>query len=470
MTPSRPIYGGVAATACLASCLAWWMPQGVSAAPAVQAFDLAEGMELVHMHLPGSRSTSVLLVFPGGPRDDPEGMEGLAELTLSMLLLGARDDVGKKDALALYTRTADLGAATVGDHAAIGFTTEEQWLDGLLRILGSALDRPDWSPEALDRRVEARWAALEDASLDPSGMAWLTFQDVALGERTSWWAAALRGRRAPTIRTADARRFHEQFLRPSGAVLLVAGPEPADLVARTVERTLLRSGWEGEPVTLAERPARPGLGPPLTLVHRPDLEQARVVVGAAGPGAGPSEMAVVEVLGELLAGDVEGRLNRRLRRELRLSYGVSARMLLRPDRAAIAVEAAVVHDDAVMAVREILAVLGGLASTAPPLDGEVRAASARLRHRIQYACSSPEGAVDVMASLLARGMPPYDVAAWLRQLGAVEAGAAGREAVARLSAPLLRAVIVGDADRLEGPLRAVGFDLAVLRPDEAAAR
>jgi predicted Zn-dependent peptidase len=68
-----------------------------------------------------------------------------------------------------------------------------------------------------------------------------------------------------------------------------------------------------------------------------------------------------------------------------------------------------------------------------------------------------------MASLLARGWPPEDLSGWLARIDAVNTQFVAKLAADRLGPQGRRIVVVGDADRLEEPLRGLGLTMEVVR-------
>ena len=90
MSPSRPAPGPIAlVVVALVLCLA---TPAVAAPTIVARYDFFRGLEVAQVVLPEAETTLSLLVLPAGGADDPAGMEGLASVTASMLLLGSRSD------------------------------------------------------------------------------------------------------------------------------------------------------------------------------------------------------------------------------------------------------------------------------------------------------------------------------------------------------------------------------------------
>ena len=461
MSPSRPAPGPIAlVVVALVLCLA---TPAVAAPTIVARYDFFRGLEVAQVVLPEAETTRFLLVLPAGGADDPAGMEGLASVTASMLLLGSRSDAEREKTLELYGRTTGLELQTVGGNVALGFSSVHPWINDALETLGRTLAEPHWSPEGLRARVEERSAAMTEGEQDPSALAWRAWKSTALGGHPAAGSGLWTAEGLASLRTGDLRHFHRHFFRPDGAVLLVAGPESVGRMRYWISSELLGSSWSGARDPAPPVPELPTGGPELTLVHYPGLQQAQLVVGEVGPAVEPADQAGLDVLAGVLAGDLSSRLNRRLRGELQLTYGASPWRLVRDDLSVLAVGASVVHDDAARALREILDELDLLATSSPPTSAEVSVARQQLRTGYQHALVSPGGTVDLMAMLLVRGWPPEDLAGWMAQVEGTE-----QQTVAELAAESLgdgqrRIVVVGDADRLEGPLGELGLSMGVVR-------
>jgi zinc protease len=258
----------------------------------------------------------------------------------------------------------------------------------------------------------------------------------------------------------DAEAWLERHLRPEHATLLLVGElPPLPELRKQVEG--LMGGWHGSP---HERPPGPAPSP------EPPLPSARNVVVVDRPGAGQADLhlglrwrtleAGQEATADTLTSLLQERLQRQLREQLGLTYGVQVATDVQARAATLHVRTAVDARSAAGTLEQVLAELGTLEDS--PLADEVverarwqvargydlrfrtvAATAAQLErlYRLGRAQNHWETYPDHLASVT-----PGSVQALVRQLHL------GKETV----------VLTGDAATLRPPLEAAGFRVEVL--------
>ncbi len=124
-----------------------------------------------------------------------------------------------------------------------------------------------------------------------------------------------------TFSAGRVRAYYEESYRPEKMIVAAAGNlEHEELVALAEEhfggmRRGVREGGESE---------RPLHSAPITLRHKPDLEQSHMLLGFPCPSAVSEDRYVVDLLTQILGGGMSSRLFQSVREERGLVYSIDA--------------------------------------------------------------------------------------------------------------------------------------------------
>jgi predicted Zn-dependent peptidase len=255
-----------------------------------------------------------------------------------------------------------------------------------------------------------------------------------------------------SLTRADLADYHRQYLTPGHATIVVAGRMDPDEVLAALDDRL--AGWSGPDYTLPsvptpERPARPRL----LLLNRPGAPQAVVRVGHVGMPRGSEDFEAMLLFNQILGGQFDSRLNRKLREEKGYTYGVRSHFDARRGAGPFAVSASLQTDRLADAIddlrREVEAILGDR----PPTEAELGDARRSLIEGQARLFETPNELVSRFVGLIVNDLPPDHHARFPERLGAVTLDSMASAASRNLRPESLVAVVVADLSLVEEPLR-----------------
>ena len=254
--------------------------------------------------------------------------------------------------------------------------------------------------------------------------------------------------------------FHHDHFGPAGASLILAGDFVDDPVA-VAERSL--GSWSNDDqqrITIED----PTPGPRRTLlIDRPGAVQADIRYGSYGIDRLDPRWSAISIASYAMGGAFLSRLNAILREEKGYTYGV--RMNFGPLRTggSFAVQGSFrteVVADALALTRELINV-----DDTPFTGQEVDDAVAFFTGVSPLRYATAEGVADQAATQVLAGLPDDYVDRSLALLRSVTPDDATEAYRSIVHPDELSLVVVGDADRLADPIRALGFtDLEVQTP------
>jgi zinc protease len=423
--------------------------------PEVRRARTEDGLEIRSMARGGVPLVSVALVLNAGEVRAAPGREGLAVLTGDSLQGGTRRRTGGALADALESLGSGLRVSTGWDAATITFTSLAERLDSVFALLAEVVREASFPGSEVERMRSQRLAAIRQRKMDPAAHA-----DDAL-DREVFPAGHPFHR--PLAGTEDSVAalgldqvvaFAKDAYSPSGGGVALVGDLSADEVLELVHRHL--GSW---PTAAAGGLALPEAAPKearaVRIVHRPGAVQSELRLGEPGPSRGHSDEVPLRVANAVLGGAFTSRLNMNLREKHGFTYGARSAFEARRSGGLFSVGTSVQTEVTAAALAEAIGELERFASAGPEPD-ELAKARDYLAGVFPLRMETTAQLASRLAELLIYGLPDDHHHRYRDKVRAVDVATA-RDAVARhLHPDRMSVVIVGDADRIVGPVEALG--------------
>jgi predicted Zn-dependent peptidase len=338
--------------------------------PAIQRFQLSNGLPVVLMEKSQVPLVQINLLIRAGSAMEPTERAGLASLTADLLDKGA----GNRNALQLADAIDFLGAnfsAGAGHHTTVvSINTPLAQLDSALALFANVVLRPTFPDEELSRLRKEKLTTLLQWHDQPRSIASVMFNRTLYGEQHPYGRPSLGDE--PSLRalaTGDLRNFHNQHFRQDNATLIVVGAVAAPLAQTKLEAAL--GGWRVS--NSSSRTASATAWPEIKqvakrqiyLVDKPGAAQTEIRIGRIGVPRLTEDYYAITVMNTILGGSFTSRLNQNLREEHGYSYGASSSFSFRPLPGPFLAGAAVQTDVTDKALAEFMKELKRILQPAP---------------------------------------------------------------------------------------------------------
>jgi zinc protease len=417
--------------------------------PPFERATLPNGLTVLTVRLPGRPLISAQLVYRNGAADEPAGQAGATVLSARALTEGTE----RYDAIALIEATERLGASLHADASwdayTVGIEVPGSRLEAAFELLAEVIAHPTFPEAEVERIRDERLNDILQARADAR-------------------------RRADEAFAATIYRDSSPYHRPSGGtrstVAQVAGDlegiDPVGLADR------LMAGWSAAPGAVETGPidARPTAGGRrIRLVDKPGAPQSEIRVGHVGVPRQIPDFHALSVLGAILGGLFNSRLNMKLREEKGYTYGAHAGFDLRRSAGPFSARAAVNTEVTAAALSDLVTELDRIRSERVT-DAELRAARDYLIGVFPLRFETPGPIVQALTGLLIHDLPDDELATYRERIDAVTADDVLTAARAHLHLERAAAVLVGDASVVGSSLEVVGFGpVEVIREDNELA-
>ena len=278
---------------------------------------LSNGLRLVVVENRELPIVSIRITMPAGRSFDPEGKEGLASLTATLLSEGTETRTAEQIAELIEGVGGSLNAGAGADFFTVSSTVLTDYTDLAFELIGDVLLNATFPEEDLERERARTLSSLRLAKSNPNQLANRYFAAAVYGDHPY-------GRTATEVSVNlitrdDIVAYASTRLLPEGALMVVAGDISLDEVINYTERYL--GGWTGAAPEI-EFPEPPAASPTkILLVHRPGSDQSDVIVGNLALRPGDDSYYAGVVGNRVLGGGSDARLFLILREEKGWTYG-----------------------------------------------------------------------------------------------------------------------------------------------------
>jgi len=424
--------------------------------PEVTSTAMPNGLDLRVARMTQVPLVTVTVVLKGGESVLPDSMAGLAVLTGSALEGGTLKRSGPELAEAFEDIGSAFSVQTGWDSTTLSLTCMADRKVEAVGLLAEAILEPAFPDGEVDRIRSQRLAAIRQRRMDPGSLADDFAADSIFADSVPYHRPLAGTQESVKDLGRDKIRKHwEGSFRPVGGGLVVVGdvePGEVDALARSAF-----GGWEGAPEGRkpfsSEPRTRKGR---IVVVDRPGAVQSEIRIGQVGAARSSPHFFPLQVFNTVLGGAFTSRLMLNLREEQGFTYGIRSRFGFRAEAGPFGISTAVATEVTAPAVREALSELRGLVSGGPTPE-EVTQSRDFIAGVFPLSLETTGQVASRIAELLVYDLPPRFFSTYRDAIRAVSAQAARDAAQAVLRPEELVVVVVGDAEKVQGPLGDLDF-------------
>jgi predicted Zn-dependent peptidase len=196
-----------------------------------------------------------------------------------------------------------------------------------LDLMADIVRRPAFAPAEVDRVRNQQLASIAEEAKQPVGLALRTLPPILYGKEHPY-GVPFSGSGDPAavakLAPADLRAFHDAWLRPDTATILVVGDTTLGQIMPLLEKSF--GDWRAtgpKPVKNFTVATAPQTGR-ILLIDRPNTPQSLIFAGEILPAQGTDELVALMEANDVLGGSFLSRLNTDLRETRHWSYGVAS--------------------------------------------------------------------------------------------------------------------------------------------------
>lgn len=279
----------------------------------------SNGLTMLHERVPKLPNVIVRAQVAAGSQYDPQGGEGLAQLTAALLTAGT-DALGEDE----LAQRIDAMGSTLGAGASLYSTTVEstslsRHFEDTLRLQADVLRRAAFGETAFRRERDRMLAGVESRKTRASDLARDEFMAQMFAGHPAGRRADGTKRSLQSFTREQVREFHRSMYAPDRTTLIVVGDVDLQRAAAAVAQQF--NGWQ--PVARNDAAVAPPAAPDrqVVIVNKPDQTQANVFIGHPAVQRNHPDYPAITLMNNILGGGgLSSRVTARIRTKMGLAY------------------------------------------------------------------------------------------------------------------------------------------------------
>lgn len=293
--------------------------------PQIEEMQVSNGLRI--LLIPDGEQDGLVAVmqFPFGGFCDPQGYEGLSELTTGLLQKGTQNISSELFAEKLEFAGANLMAESGEEHLSIGLKMLSRYQDELFPLFFEMIMKPGLDSGEFSRLQKEMFTSLQAETIDQNVIANRHFYSEIAGK--SHPAGRFHTLESvKKIKLSDVKKFYDEYFSPEGTILAVAGK--FDINQFKSRWLPVLENWDKKRTSklcTADEVAVSGRS--IRLIDKPELTQTTLIMGHHAPGElnpHKNEIALANYI--LGAGNFSSRLMSRIRSFGGKTYGISSQI------------------------------------------------------------------------------------------------------------------------------------------------
>ncbi len=427
--------------------------------PEIGSRELDNGLRVLLLERRGAPLVNMSLAVDAGYAADPAAAAGTASLALQLLEEGTRSRDGFALADDLDALGATISSASSLDLSFVQLRALKANLARSLAVFADVVRNPAFAGDMVALGKRRRLAQIAQEEAQPFSAALRMVPPLLYGDGHVYAKPLTGSGYVETVRNIepdDLSKWHSAWFRPNNATLIVTGDVTFDDLMPMVDDVL--GDWKPGAVPLKRVADVPrGKAGRIYLVDRPDASQSVIVAAQASIPGGQAEEVAIEAAMRAFGGMSTSRFNQNLRIDKHWSYGVFGALLDARGHRPLLVVAPVQTDRTADSMAEIVGEFRSILGDRPIAGEEFASLKRNMELRLPGRFETLASLEDAAHDLVNYGYSPafyYDYAKTVRALGEQDLA----EAVNRVINPeQLIWVVVGDLEKIEAQVRALGF-------------
>ncbi|AEB08899.1 M16 family metallopeptidase [Desulfobacca acetoxidans] len=288
-----------------------------------QRFELPNGLVWLFSAQSDLPMVTMELTFKAGALFEPQGKQGLANLTASLLRYGTKSRNANQIAEEIDFLGASLATAAGRDVASLRLSVLKKDLRTALEIGSDLLFHPTFAPREITAMVQRVKATLISEEDEPGVVAGRAFRRILYGDYPYGFPVLGTPESLNRITRRDLVNFHQRYYRPNNAILTLVGDLTVEEAEKIVEEFF--GNWQkAELPPMPSPPSAPQDKPTVVKINK-EITQANIILGQIGLKRADPDFYAFQLMNYILGGGgFASRLMDNIRDNRGLAYSVSS--------------------------------------------------------------------------------------------------------------------------------------------------
>jgi predicted Zn-dependent peptidase len=396
-----------------------------------------------------------------GTVHDPEGKEGVAELTGEVMRIGGTEKTNSEDMDSRLDFLAARAAISMTrDACQVHFSVMSQDLGEGLNLLSQILIRPIFEQKKFDLALELKKEDIRRLKDNPQRLAFREFNRLLY--RNGPWGRFTSAKSLENIERADLVRFHSRYFKPNNIIFAVSGDVTK---AQLIEKfNQYFSAWQKDDAVIGLPKPEQKTAPGIYSLHK-DIPQSVIISGQFAPSKTDPDHYATAVLDFIAgSGGFASRIVGAVRNNAGLAYSAGSYYRARQDFGVLGAYAFTNTASTMKAIGLMNSVFDDI-RTGGIMEAELDWAKKSINNGFIFSFTTPEQTLWQQIHLEYENLPPDFLINYRGQIDSVNLINLNRIATLHLGRDKNVVLILGDSKKLDAPADEKDKPIMITLPD-----
>lgn len=398
--------------------------------------------------------TAQLIIKNGGEVESNE-MSGLADMTAQLITKGTKTRTAPQIAEAIEALGGSIFSGAAWDLSSVSVEVTSDKIAEAMEIMSDVVSNPTFKDEEIERFREQKLDELQVDMSDPSSIAGKVATRVVFGDDSYGHPLSGTVETITNIKRKDIAAMHDNFYRPTNAVLLIVGDVSTTQAFAAAQKNF--GAWVGKKVKVKKgndvSVSSKSMKGRVVVVDMPDAGQAAVYAAQKTIMRGHPDFIASNVTNSVLSG-YSGRLNQEIRIKRGLSYGAGSSISTRRYAGIFSARTQTKNESATEVAELLINEVKRLASE-PINESELVPRKAVLIGGFGRDLETNSGLVNQLSSLALHGLSLNEINTYINRVQAISGKDINKFAASEIKVENTNIIIVGNAKLFMNELKKV---------------
>lgn len=424
--------------------------------PDINKISLSNGLKVYYIHKEKLPVTRINLIIGCGSRFDPLNQKGISNLT-SMVMDEGADGMSSleiSDAFNILGSNFSIHSDTESVNLGLQSLTEN--FETSMDIFSKVLLNPDFNNPDFEREKKKILTRLIQLRDEPDYLAEQIFEFRSFGNNNPYSFPTLGyDNEIGSLKTEDAKDFYTRKFSPAVSNLVAVGSLNFDTLIEVLENNF--SDWRTHPDKVHLTGSTSANRKMIFLFDKKDSVQSEIRIGHTSPIRNSKDYFQRLILNTVLGGQFTSRINLNLRENKGYTYGAFSHFSYLKEAAYFYVSTSVGIENTVNAIKEIYSELEKIQEGIT--DDELEFAKSSIVRNFPSNFESYRQITNNLSSRVLHNLPDDYFNTYIDNVLSVNSEQIKFAAQKFINPDNALCVIVGDKDKLSGPLETMGLEI-----------
>ncbi|GAB4198332.1 MAG: pitrilysin family protein [Wenzhouxiangellaceae bacterium] len=293
--------------------------------PAIERAQLSNGIQVQLARRQAVPVVQMSTVFDAGYAADAGGILGLSGFTLAMMDEGTSEASGRELAERAEALGAVISTGSSLDQSTVQLSALKPQFDESVELYADIIRNPAFNEADLQRERGIVLARIQQEKAQPVNSALRLLPPLLYGDGHAYGIPLTGSGTEASVNSIgrdDLVDFHQRWIRPANATIMVSGDIRMDELLPVLERHL--GDWRRRDAELPEKNIAPVALPENSILYvldKPGSPQSVIIGGHVIAPTGDEHYLPFEAMNEAFGGAFSARLNMNLREDKGWAYG-----------------------------------------------------------------------------------------------------------------------------------------------------